>query len=191
MTFRIRDQRASAMLRPLIRRMPAFDGEPIAVSFLPELTAHRDKILSGDGRGVPVHAGTHLRRREMVLETDLLGNRSELIRIFVHEVHHYVWARLGRLRRHKYEELLHEEMQASARGELGWPAESLKKRLTPEDRSDRTRLWRDYVCESFCDTAAWMYSRKGSHAEWTLAETHRKRRAQRLHLILEEGELRV
>ena len=188
--FRISDRKATSLLTPLLRGMPAFNGEPILVSFLPELTAHRGKLLSGAGRGLPVHAGAHLRRREMVLETNLLGNPGELVRIFVHEVHHYVWARLGKARR-GYEQLLHREMESNARGELGWPSLSLKQNLTPEDRRKRTQRWRDYVCESFCDTAAWMYSRSRSHAEWTLAASHRKKRAKYLSPIIEEGELRV
>jgi hypothetical protein len=40
----------------------------------------------------------------------------------------------------------------------------------------RTRRWREYCCESFCDTAAWMYSGVRSHPEFTLAPRFRARR---------------
>jgi hypothetical protein len=39
------------------------------------------------------------------------------------------------------------------------------------------RAWRDYVCESFCDTAAWLYSGVRRHPEFTLAPRFRERRA--------------
>jgi hypothetical protein len=176
---------------PAHYRMPDFTGQPISVSFAPGLTAHRGKLIHGGAVGVPVHAGSHLRRREMVLDADLLRNRNELNRILVHEVYHFVWAKLGNHRRDIYEQVLHREMEAHARGELGWSAQALKQALTATDRRNRSRRWRDYICESFCDTAAWMYSRARSHAEWTLAERHRKRRAACLVHIIEEGELRV
>ena len=38
--------------------------------------------------------------------------------------------------------------------------------------------WRDYLCESFCDTAAWIYSGVRRHPEYTLAARHRDRRAE-------------
>jgi hypothetical protein len=176
---------------PAHYRMPELTGQPISVSFAPGLTAYRGKLLHNGLRGVPVHAGSHLRLREMVLDSDLLRNQSELNRIFVHEVHHFVWAKLGRHRRHVYEQLLHREMEMRARGELGWSAQAMKQALAPSDRRNRSRRWREYVCESFCDTAAWMYSRARSHDEWTLAERHRKRRASCLVHIIEQGELRV
>jgi len=179
------------MIAAVLQRIPALAGQPISVKFATALTAHRGKLLYGAPVGTPVHAGSHLRRREMVLDTWLLRNRTELARIFVHEVYHFVWARLGKTRRSLYEELLNREIEARVPGELGWSAEGMKLRLTPADREDRTRRWRDYVCESFCDTAAWMYSHARTHEEWTLAESYRKRRAACLAHILKEGELRV
>jgi hypothetical protein len=179
------------ILATVLQRIPVLAGQPISVKFAAALTAHRGKLLYGATVGTPVHAGSHLRRREMVLDTWLLRNRAELARIFVHEVYHFVWARLGKTRRSIYEELLNREMEFGAMGELGWSAEVLKRSLRPSDREDRTRRWRDYVCESFCDTAAWMYSHARSHQEWTLAESHRKRRAACLAHIIKEGELRV
>ena len=37
-------------------------------------------------------------------------------------------------------------------------------------------LRREYCCESFCDTAAWLYAGAASHAEFTLALRFRRRR---------------
>lgn len=177
-------------LDSVIRRLP-FSGHPITLFFGPGLTAHRGKVLQGSMTGIPIHAGSHIRRREMVIDTDLLGDRVELCRIFVHEVGHFVWAKLGNNRRRGYEALLQDEFQSGAPGELGWSAERLKQKLRPEDRRNKTRRWRDYVCESFCDTAAWKYSRARSHAEWTLAGPKRDCREEWLVRIIEEGELRV
>ena len=56
-----------------------------------------------------------------------------------------------------------------AKGELGWSAEWRKAKLTAADGERRSRRWREYCCESFCDTAAWLYSVTSSHAEYTLA----------------------
>lgn len=134
---------------------------------------------------MPVHAGTHLRKREMVLETDLLTRRSELIRIFVHETYHFVWAKLGNPARNAFEQLVGVEMEMGARGELGWPAMQLKQELNGLDRELRTRKWRDYLCESFCDTAAWMHSHRRSHDEWTLPERWRRKRAARMRQIFD------
>jgi len=110
----------------------------------------------------------------MVLDAELLRRPRELRRIFVHELHHFTWVRLGNPQRRAYEELLAAE--SGARGELGWSAETAKLKLTPADRKARTRRWREYVCESFCDTAAWFYSASDKHPEWTLAARYRARR---------------
>src|SRR5882757_304020 len=122
--------------------IPALVGDPISIEILPELTAHRGKLLSGSPqRGVPVHAATFIRRREIVLETQLTRKPGVLRLITVHEVFHFVWARLGNSARRTWAALL--EAEAGARGELG---ESSSVKKTPE-------CTRDYICESFCDTA--------------------------------------
>ena len=41
--------------------------------------------------------------------------------------------------------------------------------LLSRDRKGADRHWRDYVCESFCDTSAWMYADIERHDEFTLA----------------------
>ena len=56
-------------------------------------------------------------------------------------------------------DLLDEEFRRGARGELGWSAEWRKLELDAgRHLRPRTRRWREYCCESFCDTAAWLYS---------------------------------
>jgi hypothetical protein len=110
----------------------------------------------------------------MVLDSALQANPAELERIFVHEIHHFAWVRAGNPLRRSYEEMVRGQM--SARGELGWSAEGTKNGLAPGDCRRRTRRWREYVCESFCDTAAWVYSGRRSHPEWTLPRRHREAR---------------
>ncbi|HWB84333.1 MAG TPA: hypothetical protein VG675_09350 [Bryobacteraceae bacterium] len=115
------------------------------------------------------HAGAFLRERRIAFDC----TSDEFARIFVHELFHFVWVRLGNGRRHDYEEILRAELHAGARGELGWSAELRKEALATRDVEARTRRWREYCCESFCDSAAWLYSGVGSHVEFTLAARFR------------------
>jgi hypothetical protein len=184
--FRIPDWRARHALEPIVRSLPEYSGDPVRVRFRPELRAWRGQLLSKSPSGSPVHAGSEIRRREMVLDSELLKDPSELARIFVHEVHHFVWVRLGNLRRRFYEGVIAIEMRERARGELGWSAQVLKNELTPDDPVRRTRKWRDYACESFCDTAAWMYATATEHEEWTLAPGRRQNRARALRNLLSD-----
>jgi hypothetical protein len=105
-------------------------------------------------------------------------NPQECARIFIHELFHFVWVRLSNARRWSYEALLREEWLAGARGELGWSAEWRKRALGTGDPEARTRRWREYVCESFCDSAAWLLSGVRSHPEYTLASRFSRRRRQ-------------
>jgi hypothetical protein len=123
-----------------------------------------------------VHAGTFLRRREVVLDAALLRSPRELARILVHEIFHFVWVRLGNRTRRSYEDLLREEIRRGAKGELGWSAERRKRVLRRRDMEGRTRCWREYACESFCDTAAWLFGGARRHAEFTLPPGFRRRR---------------
>ncbi len=143
-------------------RLPGLSGEPVRLERRPGL---RDKHGS-------VHAAAFLRERRIAFDC----TARELPRIFVHELFHFVWLRAGNGCRWSYERLLEEELRSRARGELGWSAEWRKVELTRLDRRDRTRRWREYCCESFCDTAAWLYSGMGGHDEFTLSERCRKRR---------------
>src|SRR5215210_5293356 len=130
---------------------PQIEGLPIEIEFASRLRAHAGKLLVGNGeRGREVHAGTFLRRRRIVLDAALKGHASELARILVHELFHFVWLRLGNPKRRSFEDLLCRELRDRARGELGWSAEHLKIGLHRLDSVRRTRRWREYVCESFC-----------------------------------------
>ncbi len=149
--------------RPVLARSaavaaPALTGAPITVRFLPGLTSHRGKLLSGKGAGQVIHAAAFLRRREIVLDSGLKRDRAELERILTHEIFHFAWARLANGVRWGYEELLAGELRRGAPGELGWSSESRKRKVTPRDAVARTRRWRQYACESFCDTAAYLFA---------------------------------
>lgn len=158
---------------------PEIRGLPISVTFLQAPRAYRGKLLSGKaGRGREVHAGSFLRQRQVILDSALRGRPRELARILVHELFHFAWVRLGNPRRLSYEELLRREIRTRAKGELGWSAESKKMALTREDREGRTRRWREYVCESFCDTGAWLFAGCAHHQEFTLPARARRARRQ-------------
>ena len=122
-----------------------------------------------DEAGDAAHAATFVRERQMVLEEALRADADEFARIFVHELFHFVWLRLGNPKRRSYERVIAGELQRGVRGELGWSAEWRKNRLDPRDWKQRTRRWREYCCESFCDTAAWRYAGVKKHREFTLA----------------------
>ena len=149
-----------------------FQGDSVEIAFRPSLTAMRGRLLSGQPRGEPVHAATYLRRRRIILDSALLDDAPELARILVHEIFHFVWIRLGNGARRSWESVLEAELRARARGELGWSAEVRKRNLRAEDLSRRTRRWREYVCESFCDSAACFHAAPG-HPELTLARRYR------------------
>jgi len=142
--------------------MPPLAGLPISVEPIRNLR---------DRRG-PVHGGSFLRERRIALDC----TRAEFPRIFVHEVAHFIWVRLGNPVRLAYEDVLRAESGARARGELGWSAEWRKDALSPDDLACRSRRWREYCCESFCDTAAWLYSGASDHPEFTLAKRWRRGR---------------
>jgi hypothetical protein len=142
--------------------MPPLQGLPVRV----------DVVRGLRDRHGPVHAGSFLRERRIALDC----TRAELPRILVHEVAHFVWLRLGNPARRSYEDLVRAEIARAARGELGWSAEWRKANLAPNDVAARTRRWREYCCESFCDTSAWLYSGVERHREFTLAPRWRRGR---------------
>ena len=135
-----------------------FEGEAIEVRYRAGLR---------DTAGNPAHAATYLRIRLIVLDRALLRQRQEHRRILLHELFHFVWVRLGNPRRLAWECLLREEWRRGARGEAGWSAEWRRRELSARDVAGRTRRWREYCCESFCDTAASIHA--GETAENTLA----------------------
>jgi hypothetical protein len=152
-------------------------GLPIDVTFLPSPRAHRGKLLSGEtAKGREVHAASFLRQRRIVLDAALRQRPAELRRILIHELFHFAWLRLGNPKRRSYEDMLGRELAGKVPGELGWSAESVKAALTRADRLGRSRLWRHYVCESFCDSGAWMFAGVRRHGEYTLPAPARRNR---------------
>lgn len=152
---------------------------PFHIAFVDDLHSSNRALYAGGKIGSAVHAASFMRQRRIVLDACLIDQPRELRRIVTHELFHFAWIRLGNPRRREWEAVVAAEWQAKARGELGWSAEWRKGELTPADPRGRTRRWRDYVCESFCDTAAWLLIiGTRSHPEVTLAPRHRTRRAQ-------------
>jgi hypothetical protein len=141
-------------MRAVFGRLPPLAGEPVRIVRARDLR---------DRRGA-VHAGSFLRPRCIAFDCTSL----EFARIFAHELFHFVWLRAGNPARRSYEELVKGECLAGVPGELGWSAEWRKQKLAAGDVRARTRRWREYCCESFCDAAAWLYSGTGSHPEFTL-----------------------
>jgi hypothetical protein len=160
----------------------ALEGRSVRLRFLPALTADRRRLYSNRPHGLPVYAGSYIRKREIVLDQELERQPKELARILVHELFHFAWVRLGNPARCSYDALIRREWKQRARGELGWSAES-RKRIFPGCMlpTRDSAPWRDYLCESFCDTAAWLYSGVRVHPEYTLAKRHRDRRAAWFH----------
>ncbi len=115
----------------------------------------------------------------MLLDRDLLRNPAEHRRIRLHECFHFVWVRLGNPRRLAWEAFLAAEWKSRARGETGWSAEWRKRLLSGSAVAERSRFWREYCCESFCDTAAWVFGTEhGGDSEVTLSpKRQRARRA--------------
>jgi hypothetical protein len=151
-------------------------GAAIRVRFQPELSAGARKIYSNRKYGQPVFAASFIRRREIVLDQELQDKPKELARILTHELFHFAWVRLGNPTRRSWADLLREELKKRRRGELGWSAEMRKNALSHRLPATRHPKFRDYACESFCDTAAWVYSGIRDHREFTLADRHRRHR---------------
>ena len=137
--------------------LPEFHGDPIELRFLPALTVVRGQLHSGRKTGTEVHAAAYLNTRKVILDQDLLCYPSELRRILIHELFHFVWRRLGNPKRFEWELVLRREWERGAKGELGWSAEWRKNDLRPQDVMNRSLEWRHYACESFCDSAAWVW----------------------------------
>jgi hypothetical protein len=121
-----------------------------------------------DTAGNPAHAASFIRKRLILLDKELRTDPQEHARILTHERFHFVWVRLGNPLRLDWERILQNELRRRARGEAGWSAEWRKQNLTEGDITKRTRFWREYCCESFCDTAAWIFT--GAKTELTLTK---------------------
>jgi hypothetical protein len=146
----------------LLRRLPPAVGAPVTI----------ERAAGLRDRHGTAHAGSYLRERRI----QIACTSAELPRVFMHEWFHFVWLRAGNPLRRDFEALLADEYRAGARGELGWSAEWRKRELAEREVSGRSRRWREYCCESFCDTAAWLYAGVVDHDEFTLAPRFRRRR---------------
>ena len=147
--------------------------------------AWKGQLFSSGSRGTPVHAGSFLRERRIVLDSGLRG--GEWQRILLHELFHFAWIRLSNAHRAGWTALIEIELQSSARGELGWSAEWRK--LALDSHGERFR--RDYLSESFCDTAAWRYGLFIEHDEFTLASRWRERRRKWFNRTFPGGRVKV
>lgn len=157
----------------VFERLPELRGAAIDVRYRPRLTAWKGQLLSKSHKGDAVYAGCFLRQRRMVLDDGMLRTPRVLERIFVHEVFHFVWSRLGQPLRDSWHQVIDAEIVRGANGELGWSAESMKLNVSEDDRKTRSRRWKDYVCESFCDTAGWYFGSAKRYAEMTLGPDQR------------------
>jgi hypothetical protein len=135
----------------------------------------------------PHLAATSIPRRLILIDSQTLCVPGDFERILVHEIFHFAWLRLSNQTRWSWEDLLRSELRARAAGELGWSAEWRKEKLRIKStRTDRERetaappptpAWRRYACESFCDSAAWLFAGLRDHAEFTLPPRFRRLRA--------------
>ena len=161
--------RTQRLISSVASRLPFLEGAFISVTLQPDLTAHRGQLLSGQTCGIAVHAATFIRQRRIVLETALLPRPLLLRLILQHEVFHFVWVRLNNTLRRDFAALLETECRSRARGELGESAFVHKCDATATQ-------WRNYVCESFCDTAACCYAGVPPSLDYGLARRWRTRR---------------
>jgi hypothetical protein len=142
--------------------LPQLAGRPIRVEVRRSLGSHL--------------AAASIPRRLILLDAAVFARRGEFERILLHELFHFAWVRLSNQQRQAWGEVLRQELRAHAAGELGWSAEWRKGALTLEDARRRTPRWRRYACESFCDTAAWLFAERRAHDEFTLAVPARRLR---------------
>ena len=142
--------------------MPLLSGLPVRVEMRRTLGPHS--------------AATSIPRRLILLDAEVLARRGEFERILVHELFHFAWVRLSNEKRWSWENVLRKEFGSGTPGELGWSAEWRKAKLERSDARRRTPRWRRYACESFCDTAAWLYAGLRTHDEFTLPAIARRPR---------------
>ena len=142
--------------------LPRLVGDPIRVEIRRSLGSHL--------------AGASIPRRLILLDAAVLARRGEFERILIHELFHFAWVRLSNRKRLAWEQVLAGELRKSVKGELGWSSEWRKAVLTRADARLRTPKWRRYACESFCDSAAWIFAGLRAHDEFTLAAASRRLR---------------
>jgi hypothetical protein len=175
--FRFAETPFAGQAHQVLRRLPPVVGRTVRIE--------RSEGLR-DRRG-PVHAGAFLHQRRIAFDCTI----REFRRIFAHELFHFVWWRAGNPARRSYEQLLEAEGRHGAAGELGWSAEWRKEALSQADIIGRSRRWREYCCESFCDTAAWLFAAVGRHPEFTLDVRFRPARRAWFRAFLKLGRLRI
>lgn len=132
-----------------------------------------------------VHALSFIPQGYLLLGEELFASPAELGRILFHELCHFLWPRLRRGRA-IYEAAILRETRAGIGGELGFSAAEsrlgLPGRITDPRRlaPGQFRRWRHYLCESFCDTGAYVLLRRSCarsrHSEWTLPREARPAR---------------
>jgi len=142
--------------------LPPLAGAPIRVEIRRSLGSHL--------------AGASIPQRLILLDVAVLARRGEFERILIHELFHFVWVRLSNQKRIAWEQVLAGELRKRIKGELGWSAEWRKNVLARADARLRTPKWRRYACESFCDSAAWMFAGLRAHDEFTLPAACRRER---------------
>jgi len=126
-------------------------------------------------------AVSYVRERVIVLRQRLFRQRWLGQRLFYHELCHFLWPRLGVRARKRFVRHLERERARGLRGELGYSAQYRKSRL-PRPGQPGQAAWREYACESFCDTGAYALARAaGSRqalrsVEFTLAARRRRAR---------------
>lgn len=106
-----------------------------------------------------------------------MSEPRDLRLIFAHEIYHFAWWRLGSNRRAEYDSLLRAELAASARGELGESSSVAKREHVSRECPNGGNSWKQYVCESFCDTGAWLFSGVDELRNFQLAAKWRIKRA--------------
>jgi hypothetical protein len=144
--------------------LPALVGRPIWVKVRSSLGSHL--------------AASSVPGRVILLDAAVFSRSGEFERILIHELFHFAWVRLSNQKRRGWEQVLARELRAQVAGELGWSAEWRKDALTRADVRHRTPRWRRYACESFCDTAAWLFAELRKHEEFTLDAGPRRWRRQ-------------
>ncbi len=166
-----------------MRALPSLLGQPLRVEWASGLRNLNGRLEVGGARGTEVHAASFVRERRMVFDEVLRRNRGEMIRILVHELFHFAWVRLSNDLRDTWKQLLRQELVLHARGELGWSAESRKCAFRSANADPFGLAWSQYCCESYCDSAAWLYADSGVHEEFTLAPRFREVRRTGLRTI--------
>ena len=167
---------AKARMRAKSARIPVTpSAAEIKAGVLPPLSGRPIRVFIRRSLG-PHLAATSIPKRLILLDAEVLAVRGDFERILVHEIFHFVWVRLSNAARRSWEQILAQELKRKAAGELGWSAEWRKTALHPSDVRARSPRWLRYACESFCDTAAWLYAGLRTHNEFTLAASVRPSR---------------